>query len=130
MTDADRDARIAALETLVANMQGELARLRRPRIRSMRSTGRCPSCDGRRLLHFNRIKDVAHGSALDLSLQKDYSAWWGVKLTAGVLEAYACKACKLVEWSAVSLDDVQADGKDVLEIVGPEDTDPETGPYR
>jgi len=97
---------------------------------SMRATGRCPACNGRRLLHFKRIKDVAHNGTVDMSLQKDYSVWWGVKLSAGTLEAFACRACKLVEWHAVTLDDVVPDGADVVELEGAGDDVPPSDPYR
>lgn len=126
MTDADRDARIHALEARVAELD---AQLRRPRMTSMRATGRCPACSGQRVLHFRKIKDVAHGGVHDLSLQKDYSPWWGVKLVAGALEAYACRTCKLVEWHAVTLDDVKPDGEDVVELII-DDVVPPAEPYR
>lgn len=131
MTDAERDARFATLEGALADVRAELARLQRPRIRSMRSTGRCPSCNGRHLLHFKRIKEVANKGTVELSLGKDDSSFWSIIGTStGVLEAFACKGCRLVEWNAVSLDDVKADGETVVEVVGPEDVDPATTPYR
>jgi hypothetical protein len=130
MTDVERDARIAALEARLADLASELERARKPRMVSMRATGRCPACDGRRLLHFRRIKDVTKGGTLDLSLQKDYSVWWGVRLTAGALEAYACRSCKLVEWHAVTLDDVKPDGADVVELVDADESVPPGEPYR
>lgn len=132
MTDAEHMARYATLEAAIAELRVELARLQRPRIRSMRSTGRCPSCNGRRLLHFKRIEDAAgDGSSVQLSLQKDDSSFWSILGTdTGVLEAFACKGCRLVEWNAISLDDVKVDGTDVVEVEGPEDVDPASGPYR
>jgi hypothetical protein len=130
MSDSKRDARLTALEAAVAELRAQLAHARRPQIRSMRVTHRCPACNGGRLLHFRTIKDVTHGAVMNLSLQKDYSAWWGVKLSAGTLEAYACCGCRLVEWSAVTLDDIKPDGTDVVEITAPAEREPDTGPYR
>src|SRR5688572_27549887 len=105
MTDAEHDARYATLESAIAELRTELARLQRPRINSMRSTGRCPSCDGRRLLHFKRVKEAAGDTGtVNLSLQKDDSSFWSIiGIDTGVLEAFACKACRLVEWNAISL---------------------------
>ncbi len=132
MTDAEHDARYAILESAITELRVELERLQRPRIRSMRATGRCPSCDGRRLLHFKRIKDVSgDGGTVHLSLQKDDSSFWAIVGTdTGKLEAFVCRACKLVEWNAISLDDVKVTGTDVVEVEGPEDVDPANGPYR
>ena len=131
MSDSERDARIAALEAAVVELRAEVARARRPMMRSMRVTHRCPSCNGGRLFHFRNIKDVANdGAVLNLSLQKDYSAWWGLKLSAGELEAYACQGCRLVEWHAATLDDVRPDGKEVVEIIAPVEPELADGPYR
>lgn len=130
MTDAERDTRIASLEAALTELRRELAQAQRPRIRSMRSTGRCPSCGGGRLLHFRAVKDVGHGHLHDLSLQKDYSKWLGLKDSNGPLEVFACRGCRLVEWSAATLDDVVPDGQTVVELVAAEDPDPNEGPYR
>ena len=68
MSDSDRDARLTALEAAVADLRKELAVARRPQMRSMRVTHRCPACNGGRLIHFRNIKDVAHGGTHSLSL--------------------------------------------------------------
>jgi hypothetical protein len=132
MTDAEHEARYTQLESALAELRAELEQLRRPRISSMRSTGRCPSCHGRRLIHFKRVKDVAGDTTtVDLSLQKNITSFWQIVGTAaGVLEAFACRACKLVEWNAISLDDVKVEGPEVVEVEGPADVDPAGGPYR
>ena len=130
MSDSDRDARLTALEAAVADLRKELAVARRPQMRSMRVTHRCPACNGGRLIHFRNIKDVAHGGTHSLSLQKEYSSWWGLKLTAGTLEAFACRGCRLVEWHAVTLDDIKPDGEDIVEIVAAAESEPDVGPYR
>lgn len=114
--DADR-TRITALEAIVADLQGELDRLRTPR-RAMRETYRCPSCGGTRILHFAHVKDMAHNGMVDLSLQKEYSNFWGMKHSAGALEAFVCRSCRIVEWHAISLDEVVADGEEVIELDG------------
>lgn len=123
------DARIAALEAAVTELRRELALAQRPRMSSMRATHSCPACGGRTLLRFTTIKDVGHGATHELSLQKDYSAWWGLKSSGGMLEAFACRTCKLVEWHAVSLDDVVPDGVEVIELSG-SDESPPSEPYR
>ncbi len=86
-------------------------------------------CGGRRILHFRKIQEMTHGGMVDLSLQKEYSTWWGMKHSAGALEAYACRNCRFIEWHAISLDDVTPDGKEVVEIESAErPMDP--APYR
>ena len=115
--DADR-ARIAALEATVGELRDELQRLRTTSRRAMRETYRCSSCGGTKVLHFAHVKDMAHNGMVDLALQKESSTWWGMKSSAGALEAFACRNCRLVEWHAISLDDVQVDGTDVIELDG------------
>src|SRR5262249_52010297 len=79
--------RIAKLEAVVEELSVALERSSpQPKIHSMRHTHRCPSCNGGKLLHFRRVQDVAHNGMVDLALQKNYSMWWGLKLSAGVLE--------------------------------------------
>ena len=129
MDKAHRE-QIAALAAAVADLQAEVEHLRKGRIRAMRETHRCSACGGTRLLHFKRIKDVAEGRMVDLALQKEFSAWWGVKLSAAALEAFACRNCRLVEWHAISLDDVQPDGDEVVELEGSAPEPPSASPYR
>jgi hypothetical protein len=132
MTDAEHEARYAKLESAIAEMRVELERLQRPRIRSMRMTGRCPSCDGGRLLHVKRLKEtVGDGTTVDFSLQKHAPSFWTmVGKPTGVLEAFACRECRLVEWNAVSLDDVKIDGKDVVELETTDAGSADSAPYR
>jgi len=70
--DADR-ARIAGLEVAVAELREEVERLRKARARSMRETFTCPMCGNTKILHFTRIKDLAHNGMVDLALQKQFS---------------------------------------------------------
>jgi hypothetical protein len=126
---ADQASRIAALEAAVADLREELDRVRRSRVRSMRDTHRCPVCGGTKILHFRNVHDVAQNQMVSFALQKRYSAWWGLKQIAGALEAFACRRCRLVEWHAISLDEVDVDGEEVVELEPP--AEPDLGaPYR
>jgi hypothetical protein len=53
-----------------------------------------------------------------------------VRLNAGIVEAFACRDCRLVEWHAVSLDDVEPDGVTVVAIDEPDEPTVDDGPYR
>jgi hypothetical protein len=126
--------RIEVLEAAVAELREQLHALtqRDSRIRSMRQTHRCPACGGTKLLHFRSIKELGHMGLVDLVLQKEYSPWRGrLKTTAGAVEAFACRNCRLIEWGAISLDDIVLDDKEVVEIDGDAEQPPaEPGPYR
>src|SRR5215471_11539425 len=99
--------KLIALEAAVAELRRELAELRRAPHRTMRDTHRCPACGGTPVLRFKHIKDVGYGELFDLSLQKKQTFW---RMSgSGALEVYACRACRLVEWHASSLDDVVLD---------------------
>jgi hypothetical protein len=126
----DNDHRIAVLEAALAEVRIELERLREPRRSgSMHQTHSCPVCGATRLLHFRKIQEMTRNGMVDLALQKEHSVWWGLRESAAALEAYACRNCRLIEWHAISLDDVNPDGKDVVEIEGGErPVDP--APYR
>ncbi len=125
------DARIAALETALIELREEVELLREGRTRLMRETHRCPACGGTKILHFTRIREIAHSGMVDLALQKFWSKWMGVKKTAAALEAFVCRNCRLVEWHAISLDDVQPDGSDVVELDGTaQDRPMDPTPYR
>ena len=97
----------------------------------MRETYRCSACGGTKILHFAHVKDMAHNGMVDLSLQKVYSIWSGMKFSAGPLEAFVCRGCRLVEWHAISLAGVAADGTDVIELDGSAGERPmDPSPYR
>ncbi|MBL9019213.1 MAG: hypothetical protein JNL83_33800 [Myxococcales bacterium] len=124
-------ARLAQLEATVDDLQRELERLRKERRLPMRQTHRCSACGGTRLFHIKTVSDMHHAATVPLSLQKEISAWWGLRKSLGVLEAFVCRFCMLVEWHASSLDGITADGSTVLEVEGTPDADtPESGPYR
>jgi len=131
----DSARRIEALEAAVAELREQLMAVtqRDSRIRSMHQAHRCPVCGGSRLLHFRAIKELGPNGPVDLSLQKEYTAWRfdRVKSSAGALEAFACRNCRLIEWHATSLDEVVVDGTEVVEIDGEaEPPVPAPGPYR
>lgn len=125
-----RDARLDQLEATVDHLQRELERVRTQRRLPMRQTHRCSACGGTRLFHIKSVSDMHHTATVPLSLQKEVSPWWGLRKSLGVLEAFVCRFCMLVEWHASSLDGIEADGQTVLEIEGTPDAEPETGPYR
>jgi hypothetical protein len=127
---SDPASRIAALEAAVADLRDELKRVRNSRRRSMRDTHRCPMCGATRILHFRNVRDVAQNQMVSFALQKQYSAWWGLKDVAGALEAFACRGCRLVEWHAISLEGVEVDGEEVVELEPPAEPDPGASPYR
>jgi hypothetical protein len=120
------DDKVIALEAALAELRRELDELRHTRHRTMRDTHRCPACGATPVLRFERIKDVGRYELHDLSLQKVRTFW---RMTEkGQLEAYACRACRLVEWHASSLEDVVL-GEDVTELHA-EAPPPKAGPYR
>ena len=125
-----KDARLDRLEATVDHLQRELERVRAQRRLPMRQTHRCSACGGTRLFHIKSVSDMQATQAVPLSLQKEISPWWGLRRSLGVLEAFVCRFCMLVEWHASSLDGIEADGKTVLEVEGTPDAEPETGPYR
>lgn len=111
-------------------LQRELERVRAHRRLPMRQTHRCPACGGTRVLHIKSVSDMHHTATVPFSLQKDVSPWWGLRKSLGVLEAFVCRFCMLVEWHAASLDGIEPDGQTVIELEGTADAEPEKGPYR
>ena len=78
--------------------------------------------------------EAAQGSGeldSDVDMRAAVMMLWAIELWLGVLEAFVCRFCMLVEWHASSLDGITADGSTVLEVEGTPDADtPESGPYR
>jgi hypothetical protein len=124
MTDSDR---IIQLTAAVAELQDEVARLRARR--TMRQSHSCPACGGTRVIHFKQVKEMAHNSMVELALQKSHSVFWGLRHTAAALEAFVCPTCLLVEWHVISLDGVEIDGTEVVELDGAAAAPP-SSPYR
>lgn len=119
--------RLMALELAVSELRAELDAAR-TRIRTMRQTLTCPSCGGRRILHFRYINESNALGLTPLSLTTQYSGWRGV-LPGDPLEAFICKQCGLLEWHASGLENIEPDGEQVVELVHDEDAPP-TPPYR
>jgi len=135
MTEAEHEARYAMFENAIAELRDEVAALKKARITSMRMTGCCPSCRGRRLLHFKWLRDSSGQKAAKMSLAMDEPTVIGsfIGKGTGVLEAFACMSCRLVELGAITLDDVNIDGDNVAMVSTEEEVavDPTTvGPYR
>src|SRR4051812_33116171 len=128
-----RSERIVGLEAAVESLREELrvalAHVQAGRTATMRESSRCPACGGAKVLHFRHVKDVLHGKTVDLALQHEVSRFWGTVISAGPLEAFACRSCRFVEWYAISLEDVEVDGDDVVELEAPPAQSPD-GPYR
>ena len=125
-----RDARLDQLEATVDHLQRELERIRAQRRLPMRQTHRCSACGGTRLFHITTVGDAHHAATVPLSLQKEVSSWRGLRKHLGVLEAFVCRFCMLVEWHAASLDGVEPNGTTVIEHRAAADDEPESGPYR
>lgn len=133
MAPDDLLTRVHALEDELAAMQarldGLLAELARAGgYRAMRDSRQCPACGGRSLLHVRALREIgAEGVAVPLCLSVD--ATWRRTTRSGPLEAFVCRACKLVELQAIDLDGLVADGEHVVAIE-PEPAAPSAGPYR
>ena len=127
---ADED-RLAALEARLAALAAENERLR-ARLDESRSTldvtmrgqRRCRACGGRSIIFAQEIVDSDHGvnSKLGVAMK---SIWTGKK--KGLIEAYICAACGLMEWYVKQPGELAADGKTLHELP-PLPEDP--GPYR
>jgi predicted nucleic-acid-binding Zn-ribbon protein len=117
----------------------------------MKKTTRCPKCDGRRILHVTHVADaVAAGlPKIDEGLEPGLAevaaspmriarvpnpknpsgSDWSLSskvATAGLLEAYVCRACGYTEWYTKDPESIPVDGKIVVELTGP----PPDGTYR
>lgn len=121
------DERIAALEAAVAELRRQVDAMRTGR--TMRQTHRCPACGCGRVLHFPTVADENGPQPATLSLQKVQHFF--SRDRTGALEAFVCQRCLLVEWHAVTLEDVIVNGRDVVELVAEDggETYPD-GPYR
>jgi hypothetical protein len=123
MTD---DSRLDRLEAMVAELQ---RRLDAPLMHTMARAHRCPGCGGRKLLRFGNLQTSGYRGRLSpfrLQQGREFLS----RMSAGSVEAYACRACRLVEWYVTSFDDVVVDGKDVIAIEAPDDPPIARGAYR
>jgi hypothetical protein len=132
MTEAEPLERIAALERAVADLRAKLDGPAQPPLATMARTLRCPGCGGTRLLHFRRIADNAGSvGAVQMAVQQIVSKWTGtVAASHGIVEAFGCRGCRLIEWHAVTFDDVVVDNNMVVEIDGSQPPPPPNGPFR
>ena len=89
-------ARLAQLEAAVDHLERELERLRKERRLPMRQTHRCPACGGTRLFHIKSVSDMQATQQVPLSLQKQVSAWWGLRKSLGYAGIYSPAAVKLM----------------------------------
>lgn len=127
----DRDALLARLETLeaaVAELRAQLAAAPPGRMRAMRDTRRCPACGGGALLHFRNVRETVDGGDLAALGLTHEEGWLSYKPRAP-LEAFACRACNLVEWHVIEFENVVSDGETIIAI-DPEPAPPKTGPFR
>jgi hypothetical protein len=53
-----------------------------------------------------------------------------VKNEAAPREAFVCKACRLVEWHVSSIEGVEVDGADIVELTAEDPPAPSSAPYR
>ena len=123
--------RMAELESELSQLRGQLETLthqveqrRAGSDHSMRATLRCPSCNGRSILHAKWLQDRTDSGAVPLSIDKQ-----GLFIPKPVapFECHICTKCGLVEWHVRNVDDLdlQDDRFELLEV-----DDPNTGPYR
>lgn len=110
----------------------------------MRATHLCPKCSANRILHLTQVADrigetgdpLAAGAGLERGPIPDFSRafriariplpekerrWYRADdATAGLVEAYVCKACGFTELYTRDPESIPADGEIVRELVGPE----------
>src|SRR5262245_66533869 len=124
----DRDALLTGLDRLeaaVTELRTELTAARG----AMRDTRRCPACGGRELLHIREPQFIGYrGHSRRYALVSHRTSWFD-SANRGLLEAYVCRACLLVEWHACDLKDVIADGTQVVAL-DPDPAPPRDGPFR
>lgn len=123
MQDAER---IAALEAAVEELRSQLEAMRVGR--TMRQTHRCPACGHGKVLHFQSVPDENTELGI-LSLQKVVH-FFSARGRPGALEAFVCRNCRIVEWHAVTLDDVSLDRTNVDELSVEDAPEPPDEPYR
>jgi hypothetical protein len=118
--------RVAALEETVVALRSQIAHPT-----TMKRSRRC-SCGGETIYHFTRVYEVANEDRLhELSLYKrEQQGVFAPVKTRAPLEAYACKACGLVEWHAINLEGVVVDGKTVIKYEPIRKPNADDGPYR
>jgi predicted nucleic-acid-binding Zn-ribbon protein len=113
----------------------------------MRTSGRCPKCDGKHLLHVLEVADAGRqhdskpGEPREHLVEGIFNRFRIARIpnpdpgffddrvaAIGLVEAYVCRACGFTELYTRHADKIHADGRLVREVVGEEP--PEEGPYR
>lgn len=124
---ASVEDRIAVLEALVGELRAQLERP--PRRDSMSKTLTCPCCGGGSFIGLREIKEHTHGGLVPLAIGNKATFWTSKQ--GAPLQAYICKACKLVEFHVALIEQLVPDGKMIIEIERPADPDPAPdAPYR
>ncbi|MFT3695877.1 MAG: hypothetical protein QM831_22265 [Kofleriaceae bacterium] len=121
------DERIAILESTVVELRRQLDAATTGRT-SMARTHRCGVCGGGHLLHVRRMQEQAHSGIENMALQLEHGFVFNHQ--HGLLEAWVCRSCCFVEWYAVSLNDVDIDGHNVVAVDAPNEAPPVDGAYR
>src|SRR5690349_17985024 len=119
MQESDHANRLARREAAVDELQAEGERLRLGRTRSMGQAGRRPVRGTAPVPRFRAVAEATHKGVVDVALHKERS-FWGDVGTAGSLEAFLCRGCRLVEWRAASTDGLEPDGDEVVELAAVE----------
>ena len=124
---ATLEERVAVLETMVQELRAQLEKP--PRRDSLAKTYTCPCCGGGRILGVRKIEEHTHGGLVPLAIG-NRATFWSSKPGAP-LQAYICMACRYVEWHVASIDNLVVDTTNVVELVRPEEPEPEgDAPYR
>ncbi len=91
----------------------------------MRSTKRCPKCDGREIIYLPRLVDYQN-SAIAAHVESDDWAKAGRVRVSGIMRALVCRTCGFTELYAVAPEKIPID-----EIEGAHHvTASQRGPYR
>ncbi len=124
---ATLEHRCATLEEQVLALSAELARARVGGFRAIRDARTCPACSGRMFVHARQATQATHTSVIPLGITHEWK--WTGPIAHGVMEAFACRGCGLVELHVVDFADVVVDGVKVV-AVDPEPDGPREGPFR
>lgn len=116
---------LAELRAEITQLRAQLESARLDQAPTMRARLRCPACRSTRIAHAKHVLDRGDGDAAK-AMALNQPSWWSSKLV-GVLEAFACTACGLVEWYVKDPGGLR-EVKSQLEILDGET--PDAGPYR
>lgn len=124
--------RIAALETRIASLEEELARLKvdvgaaQGRVKlTMRGQRRCPSCGSTKLVYSPKVNDGDQGR-YELGLAQP-SIWRSKRV--GIFEVYLCSQCGLAEWYVRDSGELLSAHPELFKAIDGANSD-EGGPYR